>query len=211
MVISYHGAEFFKVTFGDTTLAFNPISKDSKLKSTKFGADVAFVTLNHQDMNGVAQVTHGEREPLVLDGPGEYEVAGIFARGYASDSHYDTDKRINTIYVLKFEGMKLCFLGALGSATLPPEAKEMMDNIDVLFVPIGGDGVLEPADAHSLAVKIEPKIIIPMHYGEVGIKEALKIYLKEEGAEAIKPIDRLTLKKKDLEGKNAEVVVLEAK
>lgn len=208
MVITHHGAEFFKVTFGDTTLAFNPISKDSKLKTSKFGADVAFISLNHTDMNGREQVAHGDRAPFVVDGPGEYEIAGIFARGYQSQSHYGKEKKVNTVYFLKFEGMKLCFLGALDSKELPQEAKEMADDIDILFMPIGGEGVLEPSDAHSLAVKLEPKVIIPMHWDGVGIKDALKIYLKEEGSEGVKPVDKLTLKKKDLEGKNGEVIVL---
>jgi superfamily II helicase len=37
---------------------------------------------------------------------------------------------------------------------------------------------------------------------------ALKKFLKAEGEESVKPVDKLTLKKKDLEGKEGEVVVL---
>ncbi len=59
MIITYHGGEFFKVQFGDTVLAFNPISKDSKLKSSRFGADIALVSLNHPDMNGVESRVFG--------------------------------------------------------------------------------------------------------------------------------------------------------
>ena len=62
--------------------------------------------------------------------------------------------------------------------------------------------------ANKLAVTLEPKIIIPMHYGEVGIDNALKKFIKEAGEEGVKPIDKLTLKKKDLEGKEGEVVIL---
>ena len=47
-----------------------------------------------------------------------------------------------------------------------------------------------------------------MHFGQVGIKDALKKYLKEAGEDAVKPIDKLTIKRKDLEGKMGEVVVL---
>ena len=208
MVITYHGASFFKITFGDTTLAFNPIGKASKLKGPKFGADIAFVSLNHPDMNGAEQVEHSGRQPFVVSGPGEYEISGIFARGFASTSNYGGEKRINTIYVLKFEGMKLCFLGGLDTKELPQEAKELMDDVDILFVPIGGKGVLEPADAHGLGVKIEPRIIIPMLYD--GAKDMLSAYLKEEGQEGTKPVEKLTLKRKDLDGKSGEVVVLSA-
>ena len=53
MVISFLGAQFFKVSFGDTTLAFNPISKRSKLKQARFGADIALISVNHVDFNAV--------------------------------------------------------------------------------------------------------------------------------------------------------------
>jgi hypothetical protein len=59
-------------------------------------------------------------------------------------------------------------------------------------------------------VQFSPKIIIPAHFAEVGDKGALKVFLKEAGEEGVKPVDKLTIKKKDLEGKEGEVVVLEA-
>ena len=208
MIITYLGGESFKVSFGDTILAFNPISKDSKLKTAKFGADVVLSSINHPDMNGADQVTFGEKKPFSITGPGEYEVKGVFIKGFGSASNYDGEKRINTIYSVALEGMNICFLGAIDQEALPKEADEGVDNIDILFVPIGGGGVLDASKAYKLAVSLEPKLIIPMHYGDIGNKDALKIFLKEAG-ENPKPEPKLTLKKKDLEGKDAEVVVLE--
>jgi len=46
MIITYHGGEFFKIISGDTTIAINPVSKDSKIKTTHFGADIAIISLN---------------------------------------------------------------------------------------------------------------------------------------------------------------------
>ena len=100
-------------------------------------------------------------------------------------------------------------MGALGDKDLSADTKEAIDGIDILFVPVGGLGVLEPSAAHKLAVQFEPKIIIPSHYGDVGITNSLKAFLKEAGEEGVKPIDKLTIKKKDLEGKEGEVVVLD--
>ncbi len=212
MVITHHGGQCFRITFGDLTLAFDPISKDSTLKPAKFGADLAFVSLKHPDMNGPEQAALGEREPVVINGPGEYEVSGVFARGYPTDSFYGLEKgmerRINTVYILKFEGMKLCFLGALSSPDLPQELKEVADDIDILFLPVGGKGVLDAAEAHKLAVKLEPKLIIPMHWSGVGENDALKHYLSEEGSEGVKPQEKLTVKKKDVELMTGSVVVL---
>lgn len=210
MVITHHGAEFFKVVFGDTTLAFNPIGKQSKLKGPKFGADIALISLNHPDMNGAQQVSHGERQPFVIDSPGEYEIGGVFVRGYSSRSNYGGKGKINTVYFVTLEGMKLCFLGALGSKELSDEIRGRFDEIDLLFVPIGGEGVLEPAEAHELSVSVEPHVVIPMHYDQIGIKNALKLFLKEEGRERAQPEEKLTVKRRDLEMWQGEVVVLKS-
>lgn len=209
MIINYLGGEFVKVQFSDTIIAFNPISKDSGLKASKFGADIVLSTLNHADMNGIDQVTFGEKKPFVINGPGEYEIKGVFIKGLPSESDYGGEgKRINTIYTVTLEGMNICFLGAVNTVELPSETDEAIEEVDILFVPIGGDGVLDAAKAYKLAVSIGPKIIIPIHYGDLGNKDALKIFLKEAG-ESPKPETKLTLKRKDLEGKEAEVVVLE--
>jgi L-ascorbate metabolism protein UlaG (beta-lactamase superfamily) len=209
MIITYFGAEFFKVQFGDTTLAFNPISKDSKLKPSRFGADIVLSTTYHEDFNGVDQVSHGDKTPFVISGPGEYEVKEVFIKGLPSESKYGGKDLINTIYTVSLENMNICFLGAINTPELKNETIEALDEIDILFVPIGGEGVLDPVKAYKLAVSLEPKIIIPMHYGDIGAKEALKVFLKEAG-ESPKAEAKLTLKKKDLEGKEADIMLLDS-
>ena len=209
MIITYHGVNFFKVSFGDTTVAVNPVSKDSKFKSTRFGSDITLVSLNSPEHNGTDITSRGDKESFLINGPGEYEVSGVFIKGFLSKSNYGGAEHLNTIYTVSLEGMNLCFLGALSDSQLSAETKEAIDGIDVLFVPIGGDGVLEPAVAHKLAVQFEPKFIIPSHFGEIGTANALKTFLKEAGEEDVKPVDKLTLKKKDLDGKEGDVVVLQ--
>ncbi|MBU6426977.1 MBL fold metallo-hydrolase [Patescibacteria group bacterium] len=212
MIITYLGGESVKVQFGDTILAFNPISKDSFLKHNKFGADIVLSGLNHKDMNGVDQVTFGDKKPFVINGPGEYEVGGVFIKGFQSESNYDKERRINTMFSVTLEGMNICFLGAINQIELPKEADEAIDCVDVLLVPIGGDGVLDAQKAYKLAVEIGPKVIIPMHYGDIeknpAAGGALKLFTKEAG-ENPAPVSKLTIKRKDLEGKEAEVVILE--
>jgi len=206
MIISYQGVQSFKVQFGDTILAFDPVSKKSKFKANNFGADIALISNNHLDMNGIDQVNRGEKQAFIINGPGEYEIQGVFIKGLASTSSYGDKERNNTIYTVNFENMNLCFLGALGSVEMPNETKAGIDGVDILFVPIGGMGVLNPAEAYKLAVSLEPSVIIPMNYDE----KSLKAFLKEGGDEGIKPIEKLTIKKKDLEGKEGEIIVLEA-
>ena len=212
MIISYQGVQSFKAQFGDTVLAFDPVSKKSKFKASNFGADIALISLNHPDMNGVDQVNRGEREAFIVNGPGEYEIQGVFIKGLPSSSGYGDSEHINTIYTVNFENMNLCFLGALGSAEIPSETKAGIDGVDILFVPIGGNGVLNSSEAYKFAVSLEPSIIIPMNYPSTGSgqADALKAFLKEGGDENIKPMEKLTIKKKDLEGKGGDIIVLES-
>ena len=78
--------------------------------------------------------------------------------------------------MVQLEGMNICFLGALNQTELQKEADEEIDGVDILFVPIGGSGVLDSIKAYKLAVSMEPKIIIPIHYGDIGNKDALKVF-----------------------------------
>ena len=207
MIITHFGRQHFKVTVGDLAIAINPVSKEGKGKVAKYGADITLITTNHPDYNGAEQTEHGEKVPFVVRGGGEYEVKDIFIKGFNTVTKLMDGKKEkeyqNTSYVLTVDGIRITFLGALSQA-LSPEHKEIIDETDILFVPVGHDGfLLNPYDAQKLAVSLEPKLVIPMDYDE----KSLPIFLKESGAEKIEPVEKLTIKKKDIESKLGEVVL----
>ncbi len=204
MILTYHSGACIRAQAGDTTLVFAPVSKQSKdFKPTNFGADAAFVPLNHPDMNGSSEAGRGDKQPFVIDGPGEYEVKDVTASGFASGSKWGGEPRTNTIYYVHFDGLSLLYLGALSELDLHPDVLEM-DSPDILVIPIGGNGTLNPAEAQKLAVKLEAKIVIPILWDD----KTLKQFLKEAGEENVKPVDKLTVKPRDVAGKESEVVVL---
>jgi L-ascorbate metabolism protein UlaG (beta-lactamase superfamily) len=207
MIITHFGREHFKVTVGDLTIAINPVSKEGRGKVAKYGADITLITANHPDYNGAEQTEHGGKVPFVVRGPGEYEVKDIFIKGFGTTTKLMDGKKEreyqNTSYVLTVDGMRLTFLGALATK-LEPEHKEIIDETDVLFIPVGRDDfLLNPYDAQKLAVSLEPHLIIPMDYDE----QSLPLFLKEAGAEKVEPVEKLTIKKKDIDSKLGEVVL----
>ena len=203
MILTYHEGACVRAQAGDTTLVFGPVSKNSKnFKPTNFGADVAFISLNHLDMNGAEEAGRGEKQPFVISGPGEYEVKDITATGFPSGSKYAGEARTNTVYSVHFDGLSVMYLGALGDLDLPSEILEM-DAPDILIIPVGGGGALSPSEAQKLAVKLEAKIVIPVLYDD----KSLKQFLKEAG-ESVVSVEQLTLKPRDVVGKESEVVVL---
>ena len=207
MIITYFGKQFFKIGQGEMVVAFNPVSKASKTGITaKFGADIALITTNHPDYNGIDQLSHGEREPFVISGPGDYEIKDIFVKGVLAETEISGKKHINTIYTFPIDNINIAFLGALDEKELPKESREAIGNPDILFIPVGGSGMLDAKAAAKLASTLEPKLIIPMDYDDT----SLKAFLKEMGEEKPEVVDKLTLKRKDLETKEGEVVVLKA-
>jgi len=202
MIITYHGTAMVKVSHGEWLAVFNPIGHSSESKSSRFGADLVMVSFNDPAYNGVAEATFGGRKPFVIDGPGEYEVAGTFVHGFASPG---PDAKINIIFDLALDGKRLVHLGALADSNLPPPVKEELVPVDILFVPIAGGELLNPRSAYQLALSLNPHLIVPVHY----TPETLKQFLKEAGEEGLKALDKLAVRGKELAENEAAVAVLE--
>lgn len=201
MVITYYGVGCFKVQSGETILAFNPPSKESKFKSPRFQTDLILINCDHPDYNGweVLSAKDENKPPFVVDGPGEYEIGGISVKGISSGTAKNFGP--NTIYTLSFEDIILCHLGVFNEKNLKPEIKEEIGEVDILFIPLVDD---EGQKASQLITQIEPKVAIPMIYKE----SILKQFLKEFGENGTKPVEKLTIKKKDLSEEKTQVVVL---
>ena len=202
MIITYYGNQFFKIAQGDTVVAINPPSKEGKngKDAARFGSVLALSTTNHPDYTGFDRVTYGETIPFVVSGPGEYEHSGVSVLGTGTTTHIDGKEYQSAVYALIMEDTKIGFLGPIEKPLLASES-EILNNCDILFVPIS---TLGAAAANKVSVAIEPKIIIPMDY----TKENLKTFLKEAGEEKVEPLDKLTIRRKEIEAKEGEVIVL---
>lgn len=218
MILTYHGGGCYKVQHGNTVVAVNPPSKDStRFKVSKFGSDIVLSSLRHPDWNGIEQATHGATVPFAVTGPGEYENKDIFIRALESRSMYGTTPelpRINTIYTFIIDNISMCFLGALTDKDLPKDTREAIEEVDILIVPVDNTGneALSPKDAYSLAVSFEPKMIIPCPFDQkAGSTVSLEAFLKEAGVKNIKEAeqtDKLTIKRKELDGKESSILII---
>ncbi len=196
MIITYYGKQFFKIAQGDTVIAINPPTKSS----TKFGSVLALSTTQHSDYDGFDRVTHGDTIPFCITGPGEYEHSGVAVQGKGTMTTIDGKEYNTAVYSFVFEDTKLGFLGPITKPLLAAEM-EVLTDCDILFVPITSLGA---AVANKLSVAIAPKIIIPMDY----TAENLKTFLKEAGEDKVEPLDKLTIRRKEIESKEGDVIVL---
>ncbi len=215
MVITYFGKQYCKLTLGDLTIAINPPAKSSKAmaKAPRFGADIALITTNHEDYNGSETVALGDKQPFVIDGPGNYEVHGCFINGAKSSVTIDGKEYINTVYGFELDGIKIAVLGAIADvATLSTEAKEIAGASDMLFIPVGGGDVLDSAKAYKAATTFSPNVIIPLDADSASLAKFLKEGGQDPSAQAGKNemLDKATLKRRDLDGKENYIIALVA-
>ncbi len=201
MVITYYGNTYFKLTLGDLTIATNPPSKT--LKPSRFGADIALITTNVPEANDPETVSLGDKEPFVIDSAGSYEVHELFVAGAPSTISVGKDEKINTVYGFELDGIKIAFLGLVNDEkSFSSEAKEIASQADMVFVSVGDD----PSGAYKTATSFDPNVIIPMNYDADGLKK----FLKEGGQEKNEVQDKATLKRRDLDGKEGQIIVLQA-
>jgi hypothetical protein len=208
MIATYHGGLFLKLQTGDTTIAVNPISKESGKKVTRFGSDICLISTNLPLTNGVDQVENAGKVPFVISGPGEYEVKGIYFKGVESKFNYDGKEKINTSYIFTFDNIKICVLGAL-TDKLSADVRDAISTCDLLILPVlegkEGERLLTARDAVVVANNLESKMIIPVGFDD----KTLPIFLKEAGAVGLQAVEKLTIKRKDLNGKERTIVTLQ--
>lgn len=207
MIITRHGDSFLKLAFSDKTIALNPISKHSKQKTTKFGADIAVVSLFHPDFNGFDQMTFKNKKAFHIKGAGEYEISDIFIKGYGLKSKFEGVDEMITSYTILLDGIDVAIFGPISSGEdFSNEAFEEFSKAEVFIIPIGGGDTFSPKEASKFIKQFSPKIVIPILYSK---KEDLKEFESAFGGE-IKKMDKLTLKKSDLpEEGGAELIDLE--
>ena len=210
MKIFWFGQAFFFIQTKEAKIAIDPFSPEIGILPPKVKADILLTSHEHFDHN-FKRVIEGDY--FLIDGPGEYEVKGIFIEGIDSfhDQKSGKERGKNTIYKILVEGFKICHLGDFGQKELLPEQKEKLQDIDILMIPVGGVYTISPGQAKKIVQELEPKIVIPMHYFLPGLKiklAKLDEFLKEMGIKKVKTLDFLSLKKGEKLKEETEVVIL---
>ena len=215
--ITFAGRSCFQISVSNSKdhsadIVIDPFDEKTGLKLPNFSADIVLSTHAHHDHNNIKAI---KGTPVVVSGPGEYEVKGIFIQGISSfhDDKEGKERGGNTIYVIEAEDIKFCHLGDLGQKQLTDEQLEKIDTIDVLMIPVGGKYTIDSQEAQKIISQIEPKIVIPMHYAlpkQSDDLDGVDKFLKVLGKNAIAPIDKLTVKDSTLPKEGAtEIVILE--
>jgi L-ascorbate metabolism protein UlaG (beta-lactamase superfamily) len=190
MDITWYGHSCFRLTERNyATVVTDPFdNKSIGYDALKLRSDI--VTVSH-DAPGHSNTDAVKGTSHVIDGPGEFEIGGVFITGVQTEGGGSGKKKSkdqeasprNTIYVFDYDGITVAHLGDL-KQTLTQSEIESLGTVNVILVPVGGGGGLNAAKAAEIISMIEPNLVIPMHYATPATKlslDALNKFVKEMG------------------------------
>lgn len=141
---------------------------------------------------------------LLIDGPGEYEVSGLSIVGIAARAHMDPEgTHAATMYKVTADDTSYLITGHI-FPDLSDDQLETIGTVDVLVVPVGGNGyTLDPIGALQVIKKIEPKVIVPTHYAGDSlhypvVQQTLEQALKGLGMEPKDTVNKFHFKRGDV-------------
>jgi L-ascorbate metabolism protein UlaG (beta-lactamase superfamily) len=170
MEIKHLGHSSFRIKGKQASVVTDPFNiQYTGLPFAKVTADIITVSHEHKDHNAVENV---EGEPVVVRGPGEYEIKGVRIYGYKSfhDNTNGSERGVNTLYLIVMEGIRILHCGDLGH-TMSEDLLGEIGDVDVLLIPTGGTYTVSAKEASTIVKKVEPLIVVPMHYKVSGNAE----------------------------------------
>lgn len=209
MDITWFGHSCFRLSERGVTIVTDPPSDDLGYTRPRIRADVVTISHEHPGHNNRIGFRGG---PKFFDGPGEYEVKGVFVNGISTyhDGRHGASRGPNTIFVFDFGGLTVCHLGDLGHVPIQSQVEALSD-VDVLLIPVGGLHTIDAPRATEVVSLIEPRLVIPMHYKTKVEKASLHTvekFLKEMGMAPLPTQSELKVSKSSLPDET-EVVLLD--
>ncbi len=142
-------------------------------------------------------------EPFIFSTPGECETKGVLLTGvYGADANH-------LLFRVDAEQMSIAHLG-MTKKSLTDAQLEILNGVDILFIPMGSDDAYDTEEAVKVVNAIEPRIVIPMAFHSDNDPKAATpdAFLREMGATATKAETKVILKKKDLPQEETTVILL---
>ena len=215
MEITWYGHSCFRLTErGLATVVTDPYdSKQVGYEPLKLKADVVTISHNTAGHNYLPAV---KGESHLIDGPGEFEIGGVFITGIYSNGHTkkNVDEPRNTLFLFDYNGITVLHLGDLNRVPTQTEVEDF-GPIHVALVPVGAGGGLNAIKATEVISLLEPNIVIPMHYAtQASAKTTLPMdplakFLKEMGLTHVDTVPSLKIQTANSLPEETKVVVLD--
>ncbi len=199
MDITWLGHSCFRIRGNQAVIITDPFPPGLGYNLGKQVADIVTISHPHPSHSYDEGITSPHR---LVKGPGEYEISGVLILGITAyhDAVKGQSKGKNYIYLMEIDGVTVCHLGDIGHIPDDDEVEEL-GNVDILMIPVGGVSTINAAMAAQTVRKVEPKVVIPMHYKtdqSTRDLETVDGFVKEMGQLLIEPRPKYTVSKSNL-------------
>lgn len=205
MQIQYFGLSSFKITTKEATLITDPFHKDSGLTPPRGAADILVLSEKNKKLYSAVSGVSGNH--FDVTDPGEYDIKGVTLTGVPLKQE---DKFVS-VFLIESEDIRILNLTHIKEFNMKEDEVEALGDIDILILPVGGNTVLSASTAAKVVNEIEPKIVIPCHYKMSGLildLDSPEKFVKEMGGKK-EEMEKLSVKKKDLQEEGMKVIILE--
>jgi L-ascorbate metabolism protein UlaG (beta-lactamase superfamily) len=177
--IEYKGANCVVISTKKTKLITDPKLSVVGIKDASTTESIELATEERFAVNNPDSL-------LVIDSPGEYGIGCFHVAGFPARRHLDTEKEpmISTVYRVEVYDSRIGIIGNIYEE-LSDEQLEELGVVDILIIPVGGNGyTLDAKGAADLARQIDPRIVIPIHYSDEKLKyevpqQKLQLFIDE--------------------------------
>lgn len=168
MKIKYYGHSAFKITIQKgNTIIIDPYKSGGGGGAISYeeiteAADIVIMSHNHDDHNHVGKIKGYD---MLITEPGEYNKHDIKIKTISTyhDTSGGRERGGNLLSVITADGLSLVHAGDLGHI-LDLNTLYQIGKVDILFIPVGGFYTIDADMASKVAEKLNPAIIVPMHY-----------------------------------------------
>lgn len=170
MLIRWHGHSCFEFGCSRGSIVIDPHDgKSIGIKApTPASASVVLMTHDHYDHN-VSRIVSGDHKDF-KGKLGKFKAGPFDVEGFPSfhDDERGAKRGPNTLYLFEMDGIRICHSGDLGAI---PDDKVInkIRNVDILFVPVGANYTMELPEVKDFINKVDPRVIVPMHYRVFGL------------------------------------------
>jgi len=207
MIIKWFGQTAIQIKSENKIIVIDPLSKKTGLTPPNIRADIQILTSNSKGIDPKTISSRQESELFSIEAPGEYEIGGVMVKGICL-------KNKITAYTIYQEDLSLAHLGTINQKELSEKQLEELNNVDILFIPVGNKNSINGEVAVDISQQIEPRIVVPIYYNIKGLKDKLDSvdkFLKNEGAKNVEPQNELDITSTKLPGdEETEIVLLKA-
>lgn len=206
MEIKYYGGNCVRIQTKKVSVVIDDNLEKLGQKSVTKSTDIEVLTSK-------TLLSPSSKSEFLVNTPGEYEIRNVSIHGVAARAHMDEEgNKTASCFRLIIDDIRIGILGHV-YPNLNDQQLEAIGMVDILIVPVGGNGyTVDAVGALKLIKQIEPRLVIPTHYEDKDLnyevpQADLETVRKTLSMEPAEELDELKLKGREF-AEGTKLVIL---